>query len=105
VLCEDPDAPGGTFVHWVLAGLEPTATGLAQGEHPAGAVEGRNDFGGEGYDGPMPPAGDHPHRYVFRVFAASAPLGLVQGASASDLRRALEGTELASGTLVGTYQR
>jgi Raf kinase inhibitor-like YbhB/YbcL family protein len=105
VLCEDPDAPRGTFVHWVLAGLEPTAPGLAEGEHPAGAAEGRNDFGEEGYGGPQPPVGDPPHRYVFRVFAVSAPLGLTPGASAADLRRALEGKELASGALVGTYQR
>ena len=105
VLCEDPDAPSGTFTHWVLAGLQPTATGLAEGEHPAAAVEGRNDFGEEGYGGPMPPVGDGPHRYVFRVYAASAPLGLTGAPSADDLRRALEGKELASGTLVGTYQR
>jgi Raf kinase inhibitor-like YbhB/YbcL family protein len=105
VLCEDPDAPRGIFTHWVLAGLTPTATGLAEGEHPAGTVEGRNDFGEEGYSGPLPPVGDDPHRYFFRVFAAAAPLGLVGGASADDLRRALEGKELASGTLVGTYQR
>ena len=105
VLCEDPDAPRGTFIHWVLAGLQPTVTGLAEGESPAAAVEGRNDFGEEGYGGPMPPVGHGPHRYVFWVFAASAPLGLVAGASAEDLRRALAGKELASGTLVGTYQR
>jgi Raf kinase inhibitor-like YbhB/YbcL family protein len=105
VLCEDPDAPRGTFIHWVLAGLQPTATGLAEGEHPAAAVEGRNDFGEEGYSGPQPPPGDRPHRYFFQVFAASAPLGLVAGASADDLRRALESKELASGTLIGTYQR
>jgi Raf kinase inhibitor-like YbhB/YbcL family protein len=105
VLCEDPDAPSGTFTHWVLAGLQPTATGLAEGEHPAAAVEGRNDFGEEGYSGPMPPAGHGPHRYVFRVYAASAPLGLTGAPSAEDLRRALAGKELASGTLVGTYQR
>jgi Raf kinase inhibitor-like YbhB/YbcL family protein len=78
---------------------------LAEGEHPAGAVAGRNDFGEEGYSGPRPPVGDDPHRYFFQVFAASAPLGLVAGASADDLRRALEGKKLASGTLVGTYQR
>jgi Raf kinase inhibitor-like YbhB/YbcL family protein len=105
VLCEDPDAPCGTFTHWVLAGLEPTATGLAEGERPAAAVEGRNDFDEEGYSGPLPPVGDGPHRCLLRVFAASAPLGLVAGASADDLRRALEGKELASGPLVGTYRR
>jgi hypothetical protein len=60
VLCEDPDAPRGSFIHWVLAGLQPTATGLAEGEHPAGAVEGRNDFGEEGWSGPLPPVGDGP---------------------------------------------
>ena len=105
VLCEDPDAPRGTFTHWVLVGLPPTATGLAEGEHPAGAVEGRNDFGEAGYGGPLPPVGDDPHRYFFRVYAASAPLGLTWGASAENLRRALEGKQLASGTVVGTYQR
>ena len=47
VLCEDPDAPRGTFIHWVLAGLQPTAAGLAEGEHPAATVEGRNDVGEE----------------------------------------------------------
>jgi Raf kinase inhibitor-like YbhB/YbcL family protein len=68
VLCQDPDAPRGTFTHWVLAGLEPTATGLAEGERPAVAVEGRNDFDEEGYSGPLPPVGDGPHRYFFWVF-------------------------------------
>src|ERR671937_2193500 len=97
VLCDDPDAPRGTFTHWVLAGLQPTAPGLVEGEHPAGAVEGRNDFGDEGYGGPMPPVGDSPHRYVFHLYASSAPLGLHAGASAGDLRRALQGKELASG--------
>jgi Raf kinase inhibitor-like YbhB/YbcL family protein len=105
VLCEDPDAPRGTFIQWVLAGLQPTVTGLAEGEHSAAAVEGRNDFGEEGYGGPQPPVGHGLHRYVFWVFAASAPLGLMAGASADDLRRGLAGKELASGTLVGTYQR
>jgi Raf kinase inhibitor-like YbhB/YbcL family protein len=105
VLCEDRDAPSGTFTHWVLAGLQPAATGLAEGEHPAAAVEGRNDFGEEGYGGPLPPVGDGPHRYVFRVYAAAAPLGLTGAPSAQELRRALDGKELASGTLVGTYQR
>jgi Raf kinase inhibitor-like YbhB/YbcL family protein len=96
VLCQDPDAP---------SGLQPAATGLAEGEHPAAAVEGRNDFGEEGYGGPLPPYGDGPHRYVFGVYAAAAPLGLTGAPSAEELRRALDGKELASGTLVGTYQR
>ena len=105
VLCEDPDAPSGSFTHWVLAGVQPAATGLADAGAPVPAVEGRNDFGEEGYGGPLPPVGDAPHRYVFEVYAAAAPLGLTGAPSAQELRRALDGKELASGTLVGTYQR
>jgi len=86
----------------VLTGLPPTATGL--GEHPASAVEGCNDFGEEGYGGPLPPVGDEPTD-TSSVFATSAPLELTAGASAEDLRRALERKQLAGATLVGTYQR
>jgi Raf kinase inhibitor-like YbhB/YbcL family protein len=67
VLCEDPDAPGGTFVHWVLAGIDPSTSRLAEGETPPGAVEGSNDYGGTGYGGPRPPIGDDAHRYFFHV--------------------------------------
>ena len=105
LLCEDRDAPGGTFVHWVLSGLDPSLPGLAEGQVPAGAVEGRNDFGDVGYGGPRPPVGDEAHRYFFRLYAASEPFGLSPGGSADDLRSALTSTELAQATLVGTYER
>lgn len=105
LLCEDPDAPGGTFVHWVLSGLDPSLPGLDEGQVPAEAVEGRNDFDDVGYGGPRPPVGDEAHRYFFRLFAASEPLGLSPGGSADDLRSALGTTELAQATLVGTYER
>src|SRR5688572_20049721 len=88
LLVEDPDAPGGTFVHWVLAGLDPSSGGLAEGTVPAGAVEGRNGFRRRGYGGPCPPPG-RPHRYVFMLFAAAEPLGLRGRPTADDLRRAL----------------
>ena len=105
LLCEDPDAPGGTFTHWVLAGIDPSTTGLGPGEVPTGAVEGSNDYGGTGYGGPRPPVGDPAHRYFFRLHAVAEPLGLRPGATADDLRQALEGRELGRGTLVGTFQR
>ena len=105
VLCEDPDAPGGTFVHWVLAGVHPARAGLAEGEVPRGAVEGANDYGGTGYGGPQPPAGDPPHRYFFRVFAVAESLGIAPGATAGDVYQAMKGLEMARGTLVGTYRR
>jgi Raf kinase inhibitor-like YbhB/YbcL family protein len=105
VLCEDPDAPRGTFTHWALAGIDPAASGVAENEAPAEAVVGTNDFGEPGYGGPQPPVGDDAHRYVFRVVAVSEPLGLAPGFSGDELRRAVDGKELASGTLVGLYQR
>jgi Raf kinase inhibitor-like YbhB/YbcL family protein len=70
----DPDAPGGTFTHWIAWGLDPQAAGLAEGE--AVPVEGRNDFGTVGYRGPCPPSGHGRHRYVFRLFALDADLEL-----------------------------
>jgi hypothetical protein len=87
------------------SGVPEEAVELADAGAPVPPVEGRNDFGEEGYGGPLPPVGDAPHRYVFEVYAAAAPLGLTGAPSAEELRRALDGKELASGTLVGTYQR
>ncbi|MBX6390777.1 MAG: YbhB/YbcL family Raf kinase inhibitor-like protein [Frankia sp.] len=78
LVMEDPDAPRGTFVHWVVTGIPPSTTSLEPGRLPAGAVEGRNSFGAIGYDGPQPPPGDA-HHYVFHLIAAHHPLGLWSG--------------------------
>ena len=104
LLVEDPDAPGGTFVHWVLWALDPTTTSLGQGEVPAGAQEGRNDFGRTGYAGPCPPRG-RAHRYVFSLLALAQRLSLKPGATAEALRREARGKVLAEGALTGTYGR
>ncbi|MBE1559248.1 YbhB/YbcL family Raf kinase inhibitor-like protein [Nonomuraea africana] len=105
LVCEDPDAPSGTFTHWLVAGIPPDTTQMEAGAELKAYVVGRNDFGRQGYGGPHPPPGDDPHRYFFRLYALSAPTDLSDGFSAEDLRRATEGTVLASGTLVGTYGR
>lgn len=105
ILCEDPDAPSGTFTHWAVAGVDPGASGVPEGSTPSGAVEGTNDFGDQGYGGPQPPVGDPAHRYFFRVFALREPLHLEPGFSPDELRRALPDKELAAGVLVGTYER
>lgn len=105
LLCEDPDAPSGTFTHWVLTGLDPRATHLDEGAVPPAAVAGRNDFGEVGWSGPEPPVGHGAHRYVFTLVAASEPLGLDEGADADAVRSAAAGHELARGELVGTYER
>lgn len=103
VLMEDPDAPGDTFVHWVAAGVDPSAPGLEEDAAPR--VAGTNDFGSTGYRGPCPPEGDDAHRYVVTVFAADATLDLPPGPTAGDLRAALRGHEIARGQLVGHYGR
>jgi Raf kinase inhibitor-like YbhB/YbcL family protein len=105
VLCQDPDAPDGTFTHWMLTGIDPSETGVDEGTVPAGATVGENDFGEVAWGGPEPPPGDEAHRYVFTVFAAAAPLHLEDGARVDALRGALGGNELARGELVGRYER
>lgn len=104
LVLEDPDAPGGTFVHWVMWGLSPGKPSLAAGEVPAGVVQGDNDFGRRGYGGPCPPAGD-PHRYVFTLFALAEPLSLAPGSTAAELRNAIADTAVARGSLTGRYGR
>jgi Raf kinase inhibitor-like YbhB/YbcL family protein len=103
--CEDPDAPAGSFVHWLVAGIPPETEGIGAGEDPTEAVAGRNDYGRLGYGGPHPPAGDEPHRYFFRLYGLSEPSGLSSGFTAEDLRVALQERVVATGTLVGTYGR
>ncbi|GGS31198.1 YbhB/YbcL family Raf kinase inhibitor-like protein [Actinokineospora fastidiosa] len=105
LLCEDPDAPGGTFHHWVVSGIPAEVTALDENAVPAQATPGRNDFGETGWGGPEPPVGDEPHRYLFRVFAVDTPLRLGADATADDLRNAVDGHVLAHGTLVGLFGR
>jgi len=103
LIVDDPDAPVGTFTHWLAWGIEPDRTGLGEGERPP--REGRNDFGAPGYRGPCPPPGHGPHRYVFRLLALGAQLDLAPGAGRRDLERALEGRVLGEAQLVGVYER
>jgi Raf kinase inhibitor-like YbhB/YbcL family protein len=105
VTCQDPDAPHGTFTHWLLAGIPPETEGLGSGDQPTEAVAGRTDYGSAGYGGPCPPRGDDPHRYFFRLLALSEPSNLAPGFSGADLEEAVEEKVIATGTLVGTYGR
>ena len=98
----DPDAPGGTFTHWLAYGLSPGLSSLAA--MPAYAAEGVNDFGRRGYGGPCPPRGAA-HHYHFVVLALDARLGLAAGARRSDLESRMRGHVLGRGELVATYQR
>jgi len=109
LIVDDPDAPSGTWVHWVLYGLPPTATALAedvtQSQYtPAGARHGLNDFRRLGYGGPCPPPGK-PHRYFFKLYALDAALDLKPGLTNKDVERAIEQHVLAQAQLMGTYKR
>jgi len=109
LIVTDPDAPGRTFVHWVLYGLPASARALpealpSQGELPDGSRQGRNDFGVIGYGGPCPP-GHMPHHYFFALYALDAKLNLPAGASQKQVVAAMQGHILARGELVALYQR
>lgn len=108
LICDDPDAPRGTFVHWVLYNLPPDTRKLpenvkAGGTWPNGACQGTNDFGAAGFNGPCPPGGTH--RYFFKLYAMDVPVSLPPGARKADLLQAMKGHILAEGQLVGKYKR
>ena len=109
LIVDDPDAPVGTWVHWVLFDLAANTKELPEGvakqdQVLSGAKQGRNDFGKVGYGGPCPPPGK-PHRYFFKLYALDANLGLKAGATKADVERAMKGHILAQGELMGRYGR
>ena len=109
LICDDPDAPGGTWVHWLIWNIPSSAKGLREGVQPVktlsdGSIQGKNDFGRIGYGGPSPPPGK-PHRYFFRLYALKEKLSLAAGASRRDLERMMQGRVLATAEIMGTYGR
>jgi Raf kinase inhibitor-like YbhB/YbcL family protein len=107
LIMDDPDAPAGTWVHWVLFDLPANARELLEGvakedQLSSGARHGRNDFGKVGYGGPCPPPGK-PHRYFFKLYALDAKLGLKAGATKANVERAMKGHILAQAELIGQY--
>jgi Raf kinase inhibitor-like YbhB/YbcL family protein len=109
LIADDPDAPAGTWVHWVLYDLPAGTADLPEGlskaaSLPNGARQGINDFRRTGYGGPCPPPGK-PHRYFFKLYALDAELPLKPRATKPELLRAMEGHILAEAQLMGTYQR
>jgi Raf kinase inhibitor-like YbhB/YbcL family protein len=109
LVCDDPDAPIGTWAHWVLYGLPADATSLPAGVPTeevleTGTLQGKNDFKRVGYGGPCPPRGK-PHRYFFKLYALDSALELEPGATKKTLEKAMRGHVLAEGQLVGMYQR
>jgi len=105
LIMDDPDAPGRTFVHWVLFDIPGTTQMLEEGVSGVG-IGGKNDFGKMSYGGPCPPPGHGPHRYFFKLYALDvAPLNLAPGATKSEVEAAMQSHILAETRLMGTYER
>jgi Raf kinase inhibitor-like YbhB/YbcL family protein len=109
LIVDDPDAPRGTWVHWVVYDLPAAERALPQGVRPRAALpsparQGKNDFGKVGYGGPCPPHG-HPHRYYFRLYAVDTELRLAAGATRAKVDDAMDGHVLAHAEIMGRYQR
>jgi Raf kinase inhibitor-like YbhB/YbcL family protein len=110
LIVDDPDAPRGTWVHWVLYDLPPTARSLLEGvpktpNLPGGGRQGRNDFGDVGYGGPCPPRGHGPHRYFFKLYALDTEVGLPPGATVRQVQSVIDHHAIADAQLVGIYSR
>jgi Raf kinase inhibitor-like YbhB/YbcL family protein len=108
LICDDPDAPAGTWVHWVCYDIPPAVHALSEGipkddTLPTGGKQGITDFGRIGYGGPCPPSGTH--RYFFKMYALDIVLGLPAGKPKKDVERAMKGHVLAQGQLIGTYSK
>lgn len=103
LIADDPDAPRGTWVHWVAWNIPPETMEIAEGALPADARDGVTDFGRAGYGGPCPPSGTH--RYFFKLYALDTMLNLSATATKTDLEGAMRGHILAETQLVGTYCR
>jgi Raf kinase inhibitor-like YbhB/YbcL family protein len=105
LILEDPDAPHGTFTHWVLFDIPPAETTLAPNEITIG-IPGRNDFNSDAYGGPCPPANHGQHRYFFYLYALDIPsLNLERGAPREDVEEAMKGHILGRAELMARYQR
>lgn len=108
LIVDDPDAPAGTWVHWVVYDLPADARKLPEGvakdrELSSGALQGRNDFGKIGYNGPCPPRGSE-HRYFFKLYALDSKTGLKAGATKGELERTMSRHVLAQAQFIGIYK-
>jgi Raf kinase inhibitor-like YbhB/YbcL family protein len=102
LVMDDPDAPAGDWIHWLVANIPSTTAQLPAGKTPAGAVVGANSWGAARYDGPQPPSGTH--RYMIRVYALDAVLALEAGFTQGQLADAMKGHVLTQAQIEGTFR-
>ncbi len=103
LIVDDPDAPSGTWVHWVVWNIMPSWQ-IGEGSVPEGGMQGKNDFGKMNYGGPCPPSGPA-HRYYFKLYALDTELELSPGATKEELLSAMEGHILAQAQIMGKYKK
>lgn len=103
LIVDDPDAPRGDWVHWLVWNISPNTKEVAENSFPQGAIQGITDFGKNEYGGPCPPSGTH--RYQFKLYALDTTLSLSPSTKKADLEKAMEGYILTQTMLVGLYQR
>ncbi len=103
LIVDDPDAPGGLFIHWLVWSIDAKTTEIAENGVPPNAVQGKNGFGKSGYGGPCPPSGTH--RYYFRVYALDQTLNLSAGASRGELDGRMKGHIVGQAELMGRYSK
>lgn len=103
LIVDDPDAPGGTWVHWTVWNIDPKTTSIPASSVLSSAVEGITSFGKTGYGGPCPPSGTH--RYFFKLYALDTMLRLDETAAVQELEKAMKGNILDSAELVGLYEK
>ncbi|EKE09146.1 MAG: hypothetical protein ACD_16C00211G0003 [uncultured bacterium] len=103
LVCEDPDAPGGTWIHWVLYNIPPSLTHISEGGSNLSkkVTVGKNSWGNLSYNGPQPPIGTH--HYEFKLYALDAPLNLAPGLESEELKKAIQGHILGETKLIGLY--
>jgi Raf kinase inhibitor-like YbhB/YbcL family protein len=103
LIVDDPDAPAGTWVHWVVWNIAPGTARIAEGAAPKGALQGMNDFRRRNYGGPCPPSGTH--RYFFKLYALDVKLPAGAGTTKADLERSMQDHVVAQAELIGLYRR
>lgn len=103
LIVDDPDAPVGLWIHWVLWNIAGEASGIEEDAVPPGALQGKNSWGRNDYGGPCPPSGTH--RYFFKLFALDSPIQLAAGSSKEQLEKAISGHILGKAEIVGLYRR
>lgn len=103
LIVDDPDAPSGDWVHWLIFNIDPASQGISEDSVPAGAILGMTSSGKAEYGGPCPPSGTH--RYHFKLYALDTTLNLSSSAKKSDLLSAMKGHVISQAELIGTYSQ